>query len=103
MVMRGRHRQHKVTHCLQGHPYSAGNVYFNPAGFRQCRICQRAASRAHKERVRRSSGSKPHLAAEQIRAIRAEYAAGGVPQRVLAAKYNVTQPTISRVVNLEEQ
>lgn len=39
------------------------------------------------------------LKAEAVRAIRAEYAAGGVSQRALALRYGVAQHTIMSVVN----
>lgn len=37
--------------CLQGHPYSGGNLYVDPGGVQQhCRACRRAATRAYRER-----------------------------------------------------
>lgn len=99
MVARGRHWKQQVTHCPEGHPYSGENLYVNPSGGRQCRICVKAAGKASKERARRSRGAKPHLTSAQARAIRDEYSRGGVTQRVLAEKYGVTQPTVSAVVH----
>lgn len=29
------------THCNHGHEYTPENTYWTPAGYRQCRICQR--------------------------------------------------------------
>ena len=29
------------THCNQGHEYTEENTYYNPSGFRVCRICKR--------------------------------------------------------------
>jgi hypothetical protein len=34
------------THCPHGHPYSGENLYVNPQGKRECRICKRARTRA---------------------------------------------------------
>lgn len=36
------------THCPQGHEYAGDNLYVNPAGYRECRTCSRAATRRWK-------------------------------------------------------
>lgn len=38
----GTQRNIRKTHCPQGHPYSGGNLYVDPAGTRQCRKCKAA-------------------------------------------------------------
>ena len=38
------------THCDHGHPFDAANTYIPPAGFRQCRECNRAATRRRRAR-----------------------------------------------------
>lgn len=35
----GEHHR-KKTHCPQGHPYNGENLYINPDGRRECRICR---------------------------------------------------------------
>jgi len=32
--------EHRKTHCINGHEYSAENTYVRPNGDRECRICQ---------------------------------------------------------------
>lgn len=39
---KGRMSHQSRTGCLRGHPYSPDNVYVNPHGWRECRICRRA-------------------------------------------------------------
>lgn len=34
------------THCPQGHPYDAANTYVNDKGYRACRTCVRARTKA---------------------------------------------------------
>lgn len=44
-VRRSNAGQPPKTHCPQGHPYDEANTYVQPkTGWRQCRICTRAAS-----------------------------------------------------------
>lgn len=38
------------TECPQGHPYDSTNTYVKPSGYRECRICVRAANRAASKR-----------------------------------------------------
>lgn len=40
------------THCKRGHALSNENLYVNPRGERQCRICKRANLRQYKQRKR---------------------------------------------------
>ena len=40
----GLHMKRK-THCPQGHPYSGKNLYINPRGKRNCRICAKVSYR----------------------------------------------------------
>lgn len=40
----GKHWRIK-THCPQGHPYEGDNLYVNPSGRRECRVCRREAQR----------------------------------------------------------
>ena len=44
--------QRRRTHCPQGHPYSAGNLYSQPDGRRTCRICNKAKAERYRERTR---------------------------------------------------
>lgn len=37
------------THCKQGHPYSGENLYTNPSGRRECRICMRQRDKKCRE------------------------------------------------------
>ncbi len=50
------------THCPKGHPLSGDNLYLTPEGWRQCRICRRAANQARdakrKEKRRMARESK---------------------------------------------
>ena len=41
------------------------------------------------------------LSEEQVREIRVRYAAGGISQKVLAVEYNLSQPTVGRIVRRE--
>lgn len=34
------------THCIRGHPLSGDNLWIDPAGWRQCRMCKEARYRA---------------------------------------------------------
>ena len=43
------------THCPSGHPYSGGNLYVSPRGWRYCRACQRAYNKARKAKIRAST------------------------------------------------
>lgn len=47
---RGRNTHREKTTCPQGHEYDEANTYHNPSGFRQCRICNNAASARYKQR-----------------------------------------------------
>lgn len=40
----------RVTHCPSGHAYDEANTYIDPKGFRQCRICKRAAVQKFREK-----------------------------------------------------
>lgn len=40
------------SECMRGHPLSGPNLYINPKGERQCRICQAGRDRQYKERQR---------------------------------------------------
>lgn len=41
---------HRVTRCPRGHPYSGDNLYINPVGAFECRICKRESVRRARER-----------------------------------------------------
>ena len=38
------------THCNHGHLFDAANTYISPRGVRNCRICAKIASKAHRRR-----------------------------------------------------
>lgn len=40
----------KKTHCKRDHPLSGENLYINPRGERQCRVCSNARSAAYQQR-----------------------------------------------------
>lgn len=40
----------KKTRCPYGHPYDSTNTYTKPNGYRECRICVRAANRMARNR-----------------------------------------------------
>lgn len=42
--------QRARTHCPQNHPYSGDNLYIDPRGDRQCRICRYNQLKAWRER-----------------------------------------------------
>jgi hypothetical protein len=35
-----RARGLSLTHCIHGHPYDLFNTYYNPEGYRRCKICR---------------------------------------------------------------
>lgn len=39
-LRRGRSANAEKTHCPHGHPYSPENIYWDPRGGRECRICR---------------------------------------------------------------
>jgi HNH endonuclease len=45
-------RAHLENRCLQGHPLTGDNLYVNPSGAQNCRICRRAYLRAWRARRR---------------------------------------------------
>jgi DNA invertase Pin-like site-specific DNA recombinase len=49
--------------------------------------------------LRGETHGRAKLTEDQVRNVLAEYAPGGVTQQALAAKYGVTQITISRIIN----
>lgn len=38
------------THCANGHPFSTGNTYIDPRGYRQCRTCRIERGRIYDKR-----------------------------------------------------
>ena len=58
------------------------------------------AKRAKRERVRESWRRRGHLKVtpDMVRAIRAEYAAGGVSQKALATKFGINQGYVARII-----
>jgi hypothetical protein len=50
--MVNRERMQAVTHCPQGHPYTAENTYFAARGSRNCRVCGRARAKLRKAAAR---------------------------------------------------
>lgn len=44
------YRGHRVTRCVNDHPYDEANSYFFPSGRRICRTCQSASARRYRER-----------------------------------------------------
>lgn len=55
----GRNRSLNVTHCPQGHEYTAGNTYFSKLGRRTCRACtlerQSSSEARRRERERNAT------------------------------------------------
>ena len=51
-VRNGTHHMTRVTHCPQGHEYSASNTYRYPGGNRACNECRREYREAHAEERR---------------------------------------------------
>lgn len=97
---RGRGYWANRTHCAKGHPFEGDNLYVNPGGFRQCRICVRTAGIEYKRKQRAANPPKyPHLTLEQHAAIVELAATGAFTQRELADRFGCTQPTISAIVN----
>lgn len=41
MIMKGRGKGQKKTHCIRGHEYTPENTYVNPRGWRSCRACRK--------------------------------------------------------------
>ncbi len=46
-----RYYRKYLTHCPQGHPYTAENTYFNSRGHRQCRVCLKASKTKYNKKV----------------------------------------------------
>ena len=40
----------RKTHCPSGHPYSGDNLYVDPDGSRECRICRRKYFRKYRKK-----------------------------------------------------
>lgn len=53
MVMKGRHRSTRKTHCKNGHPFNAKNTYIQKSG-RRCRTCFLESCKA----LRKSQGEE---------------------------------------------
>jgi hypothetical protein len=51
MTEKRRHWRHSATHCVNGHEYTSGNVFFY-RGYRQCRTCRSANSDAYQARLK---------------------------------------------------
>ena len=51
----GLERQHRKSHCAQGHPFNEVNLYVRKNGKWMCRACKRVSA----ERARRVSGVRP--------------------------------------------
>ena len=47
-----RRRYATMTHCVNGHEFTAENTYKKPEGYRQCRECNRIAVAAYSARKR---------------------------------------------------
>lgn len=48
------HRRIDENHCIHGHEMTGDNVYVSPSGARNCRECQRVASREYARRQRQA-------------------------------------------------
>lgn len=65
-------RAQAITHCPQGHPYSAENTYINPAsGGRGCRECARVRNRSRSYRSRGLPDPRRKITDDQIESVRA--------------------------------
>ena len=56
-----RHAEARKTHCPKGHPYSGGNLYVSPRGYRLCVTCRRE----RQGNVRRRGPYRRHTASEE--------------------------------------
>lgn len=45
-------RNARKTHCIRGHPLTGDNLYVDPRGKRECRICRRRAQTRYIKEVR---------------------------------------------------
>lgn len=62
-VAKGRHRNVRKTHCIRGHELAGENVYIQPNGARNCKVCSRARMRMQAgwpEDLAYSMGVVPH-------------------------------------------
>jgi hypothetical protein len=47
----------RLTHCPQGHEYSAANTYYTPSGHRHCRICVLSQQKAKRVLIRQQKAA----------------------------------------------
>jgi hypothetical protein len=100
----------EVTRCINGHAYSPENTYWRPTGGRGCVVCRaarsresearraerrRAESRAAVDQGRRTAWRK--LSDEDVAAIRELLRTSGLTQRDIAARYGISNVTVSAI------
>jgi len=97
-----------VTHCPQGHPYDEENTYRTKKGHRACRQCHREKVKLYQRaryvprpRASRAGALCPtaKLTEAQVREIHLLRMAGNVTHSQLAARFQVNQSTISRILS----
>ena len=54
-AQKGRTYNRRKTHCPQGHPYDASNTYSAASGWRECRVCKVARTKAWRARRKEKS------------------------------------------------
>lgn len=47
-------KEHQLTRCKYGHPFSGSNLHVTPQGKRECRQCRRRIDKDHRNRVPRT-------------------------------------------------
>lgn len=50
----------RLTHCSNGHEFTAENTYHRPSGGRVCRTCRNAAEAAYRQRKRAAEAKTPN-------------------------------------------
>lgn len=102
----------RTNDCTKGHLYTPENTYVYPTtGKRECLTCRRRWDRERspekwaKEKQTMTNSSEmrdfarnPKLNWDIVREIRRAYAEDGISQRILARKFEVSQPMIGLIV-----
>lgn len=96
MVATARARAARITHCPRGHPYDETSWIPSRPHQRRCRQCQRDKKAAE----RRAAGCAVvhRFPDDEVRDIRAAYAAGGVTMAALARQHGVTTMSIAQIL-----